>query len=246
MKPYEAVNFIDAHTHILPGIDDGAENGDESRLMLAALAEQGVTTVALTPHYLHYKEPVADFIARRGEALRLLAPMADEAGVSIIPASEVYITEDLLNEPNIRDLCFQSTRLLLTEAPGGCPFTGRDIALYERIALNYGVTPILAHIERYPRLLNSEELLSELMEIGCLTQVNLSSFTEGGGSVRKRLLRLMSGGYVSFIGTDCHRMSFRPPEYKKHMDVVVKKLGAAFMEGVQRNMFELLNLGRRH
>jgi protein-tyrosine phosphatase len=122
----------------------------------------------------------------------------------------------------------------------GCLFSDRDISLFDRTAVNYGVSPVLAHIERYPRLLGSEGLLSELMEIGCYMQVNLSSFTEGGGSTRKRLFRLLADGYISFIGTDCHRMAFRPPEYKRHADLVVKKLGAAFMAELQRNMARLL------
>jgi protein-tyrosine phosphatase len=232
--------FLDAHTHILPGIDDGAEDEAESQKMLARLAGEGVTTMALTPHYFHYKEPLADFLARREAALELIQPMADDAGVSLLVASETYLTEDLLNEPDLSGLCFQSTRLLLTEISMNCLFSDRDISLFDRIAVNYGVTPILAHIERYPRLLNSEGLLSELMEIGCFMQVNLSSFTEGGGSIRKRLLRLMADGYISFIGTDCHRMAFRPPEYKKHMGLIIKKLGADFMARFQQNMARML------
>ena len=217
--------MVDVHTHILPGMDDGAEDIDESGRMLSRLAEQGVRTAALTPHYYHYKEPLDEFLARRLTALELIKPVAQAIGIDIIPASETYLTEDLLNEKDLTDLCYQNTRMLLMEMPFSCAFTARDLTLLERVAGNYGITPVLAHIERYPRLLNSDKLLSDIQEIGCLTQVNLSSFADGKLFVRKRLLRLISDGMAPLMGTDCHRMTFRPPEYERPLRYIVKKLG---------------------
>lgn len=240
MKTDMAYRLVDSHTHILPGMDDGPASADESAQMLARLAEQGVAAAALTPHYFHYYEPLADFLSRRDEALRVIRPLADEAGVRLIPASETYFTEDLLYEPGLDELCYEGTSLLLTETPFNCAFSARDIALYGRLAVNRGVTPVLAHIERYPALLNSEKLLAELREMGCLAQVNISSFAEGGRSVRKRLARLLTGGFITFIGTDCHGMTGRPPEYEGPMALLFKKPGGDFMVEFLNNMARLL------
>ena len=234
------LSSIDIHTHILPGMDDGSKNEDESRQMLARLAEQNVVTAALTPHYYHYKESLIDFLTRRNASLQILKPISDSMGIHILPASETYLTEDLLNESDLKELCFQSTQLLLVEMPLNSIFSARDIMLLERIVSDYSITPVLAHIERYPRLLNSDELISELLEIGCLMQVNLCSMTESNAFIRKKLMHLLSDHLISFVGTDCHRMSFRPPEYTKYIDYISKKLGYGFMFRFMEDMSRML------
>ena len=238
---HDSMKLLDIHTHVLPGMDDGAVDEGESEQMLKRLAEQGITTIALTPHYNHYIEPLAEFIARRNSSLHMIEPFADNLGISFIPASETYLTEDLLNEASLEELCFQSTRLLLIEMPFDTILLIHIIALLERMVSNYGITPVLAHIERYPWLFHFDGVLFELLDIGCLMQVNLSSFTKSNIFTRIRLLRLMTDGLVNFIGTDCHRMSFRPPEYKIHMDYLIKKLGYDFMKRYQKDMARMLS-----
>jgi protein-tyrosine phosphatase len=98
--------MIDIHTHILAGIDDGPSDIDDSRLMLQYLAGQKVSCIGLTPHYYHTEQPLEDFLAGRDSAVNDIKPFADELGILLLPGSETYLTDDLLNERDLKPLCF--------------------------------------------------------------------------------------------------------------------------------------------
>jgi protein-tyrosine phosphatase len=234
--------MIDIHTHILAGIDDGPSDIENSRLMLLRLAEQNVNCIGLTPHYYHTEQSIEDFLAARESAINDIQSIADELGILLLSGSETYLTEDLLNERDIKPLCFSKTRLLLTEMPVGCRFSKKDMFLFERFIGNYGIIPILAHIERYPPLFSSEKLIIDLMEMGCLTQINIYSITDSKRSTQKKLLRFLEKGYIHFIGTDCHHMDYRTPEYKKHMELLINKLGDNFVDQFQISMARWLKV----
>ena len=236
--------MIDVHTHILAGVDDGPTDIEISCLMLRCLAEQNVGYVGLTPHYYHYEQPLEDFLSNRDAAIDLIRPFADELGILLLPGSETYLTDDILNERDIKSLCIKGTRLLVTEMPFSCAFTKKDLFLLERFIGNYGIIPILAHIERYPPLMNSEKLVNSLMEMGCLTQINLSSLSDVKRSTQKKIMRFITKGYVHFIGTDCHHMDYRSPEYSKYIGLLEKKLGSGFVEQFQASMARWLKINR--
>jgi protein-tyrosine phosphatase len=210
--------------------------------MLARLAEQNVNVVIFTPHYYHYNEPINEFLGRRDMAFMDIKPITEELGILSLLACETYLTEDLLNERDLSDLCISGTRLLLTEAPIGSGFTNKDVFLIERLIDNFGVTPVLAHIERYPKLLESRTLLYELQEMGCLTQINLSSLLETSWFIRKKLLRLLADNQIHFVATDCHRMDFRPPDYVKYFEHMKKKLGEEQCVRLQTGMRRRLGI----
>lgn len=228
--------MLDIHTHILAGIDDGPSVIEDSRLMLQCLAEQNVSCIGLTPHYYHVEQSLEDFLVARDSAVNKIQSFADELDILLLPGSETYLTDDLLNERDIKPLCFNKTRLLLTEMPFDSMFSKRELFLLERLIGNYGITPILAHIERYPPLLNSEKLILNLLEMGCLTQINLSSLSNRRHYTQKKLFHFLAEGYIHFIGTDCHNMDYRAPEYTKHIDLLIKKLGSNFVVQFQANM----------
>jgi protein-tyrosine phosphatase len=223
---------MDFHTHILPGIDDGSQDVETSRSMLKSLADQGATLVCLTPHYYHNQETKESFIEKRAAAYAQIEDIGKELELTLVLGSETHLTRDLASERDLSGLCLGQSRLLLLEFPHGCDFKEDTLFQVERIANNSGVTPVLAHIERYPKLIKkNSKPLAELFDIGCYVQCNISSFAS-----TKKLIRLLSDGLVHFIGSDCHNMDFRSPDFQAGIRAIKAKLGEAFWEGFMSGM----------
>ncbi len=231
--------FIDFHTHILPNMDDGAPDSPTSAKMLEQLKQQGVKTVVLTPHFYTDRENLADFLERRAAAFQLLAPIAEQLELEVVPACEMYFTDYIFNYENISALCVNSGKYLLTELPFSCRFSE---AMFDRISRLIGtlnVIPILAHIERYPQLLKDKECLYRLIDMGCLAQINLNSLTDGFLQ-RRTLLGFIREDLVHVVGTDCHNLTTRAPQYQNGIQVIRKKLSGEFVENLMNNSLRII------
>lgn len=231
-KELPQMNYSDMHTHILPGIDDGSENVEMSISMLKSLKEQGVKNIALTPHFYTNQESMADFLAKRQESYNLLKSKAD-TDINFSLGCEVYITKYILNNDDISSLCMGNTNYMLTEFPYSCSFDEKTYDMIEKFLYDYKVKPIMAHIERYPALMNDISIIEELVNMGCLMQINLSSMDSFMTS--RFLLKLIKKDLVHLVGTDCHRTNFRPPVYDKGMNVILKKLGIDYVKKIADN-----------
>ncbi|MDR1541816.1 MAG: hypothetical protein LBU32_28310 [Clostridiales bacterium] len=225
----EMIKILDAHTHILPEIDDGAKNSDISFEMLQSLSNQGVKAICLTPHYYHLEETQDEFLEKRAEAFSKISDFAEPLDLELFLGAEVYFTPDLLNERDISELCIGKSRYLLLEFPYSFGFASKDEFLLERFINNLNVIPILAHIERYSPLVKNEKTLTSYLDMGCLAQINISSI-ESGYFMKKRLLRHLEKGFIQFLGTDCHNLSSRPPECERGLKAITEKLGKEFMD----------------
>jgi protein-tyrosine phosphatase len=235
--------FVDMHTHVLPGMDDGAASIEESARMMARMAEQGVYKICLTPHYFHYEEPLEAFCDRRSQSFQGIAGYAAELDIAFILGSETFLTPDLLNEPDLDSLCIGDTRCLLLETRFDSTFSSKTTRLIECIMSNFNVTPVLAHIDRYPPLLEKKGPLDYLLDMGCLAQINLGSL-KSGFSKRRKLYRCFSEGKVHFIGSDCHNATTRPPDYS-YMAILRKRFGDAFVDEFQERAEALLKTKKR-
>ena len=100
---------------------------------------------------------------------------------------------------------------------------------------DYGAKPILAHIERYQALMEDPYKLEDYIDMGCLTQVNISTFSDAHRSVKKKLFKLLDTGHIHLIGSDCHNLSSRPPEYEDGINEIVKKSGQEAVDALIRN-----------
>lgn len=228
-------NLVETHCHILPGIDDGAPDVETSVKMVRRLKEQGVKAIILTPHYYSDSISYGNFIENRNAAFEKLSAALDDDDPRLIPAAEVYITEYLFNNESLKKLCIGNSGYALIEHSFSCDFSQKT---YERLLnLNYdfGIKPILAHIERYNALMNDEDLLDEYINAGCLTQVNISSFSDAPRGIRKKLIKYLESGRIHFIGSDCHNLSSRAPEYENGINVILKKCGAQALEILEQN-----------
>ena len=223
-------NLVEMHCHILPGIDDGAKHLETSLKMITRLQEQGVKKIVLTPHYYSDTISLDDFLKQREKAYNRLVNALPSGSPELIPAAEVYISDYLFNNKNLDDLKLGNSKYILIEHPFSNNFSEKTYDRLMNLYCDYGARPILAHIERYPALMSDTNKLASYIEMGCLTQVNISSFVNSPRKLKKHLLRLLDEGFVYLVGTDCHNMDSRPPEFEYGLKEIEKKYGRETVE----------------
>ncbi len=233
--------MVDIHTHILPHVDDGARSSEMAVKMLEMEKAEGVTSVVFTPHYYVKRSPES-FLEKRNAAFERIQDKIPE-GLDVHLGAEVHFTG--INVPDFDELCtlaIGDTKYILLEFPftGDWPNVLLD-TLADFIA-ETGYTPIVAHVERYVRVLKKPAIVSRLVEMGCLIQVNAESFYRKDS--KKFVAALLKHGLIHCVGTDAHDLSNRPPEHQK-VKAVVEKLGClAEWEKIQKNMENVIRGGQ--
>lgn len=218
-------NLIETHCHILPAIDDGSPDVEISVKMIDMLKAQGAEAVILTPHFYTDTISLPDFVAKRNVAFNRLKSALDISAPRLIPAAEVYITDYLFNYESLDELCIGASRYMLTEHSFSCDFGQSTYDRLLNLYTEYKVKPLLAHIERYPALMEDEQLLDSYIDMGCLTQVNIRAFKEAPRRARKKLFKYLESGRIHVVGTDCHNLKKRPPEYEAGINEIMSKYG---------------------
>ena len=222
-------SYVDLHTHILPGIDDGPADVERSANMVSLLHKQGVGTIVLTPHFDAASTPMEQFLQRRERAFeRLCERVGGEYPVTLIPACEAYLSDLFFVLEDIKPLCFGG-HYLLVEFPYEVS-ADQAQRWCDELMDRYVVTPVFAHVERYHNLFRSRRHLEMFCDMGCLLQSNLSSLETFG--MRHKLLPLYQKGLISLIGTDCHNLTTRPPDFLPYVDLLEKKCGRAVVEKI--------------
>lgn len=233
-------NLVETHCHILPGIDDGAPDVETSLKMIEKLKEQGAKAIILTPHYYSDSISYKDFLDRRDRAFYELQQALPEDSPALIPAAEVYISDYLFSNNNLDALCIGDSKHALIEHPFSSSFSRSSYERLLNLYYDYGIKPILAHIERYQALMEDTELLDEYIEMGCIAQTNISSFTDTKRSVRKKLIKYLESGRIHLIGSDCHNLTSRPPDYEAGIKEIIKKCGEEAINILTQNANNLI------
>lgn len=222
-KEADQARCIDIHSHILPGVDDGAKNRNETLEMLRIAYEEGITDMVVTPHYQSGR------FFTPAEAIRTkvqqLTNLAQHNGIPIrfYPGTEVYYRSDLEDKLDSGELATMNGSLyLLTE------FSPMEDYSYIRNAFNelrgMGYIPILAHVERYQCMLKDIERVRELRKMGCEIQANAGSITGKFGFQTKRYCKkLLSEQLIDYVGTDAHNAERRAPQMKQCAELLYKK-----------------------
>ncbi len=209
--------MVDMHTHILPGIDDGSRDAAESAAMLAALATQGVSGVAVTPHFNAAHITIADFLERRAAALAEM-PQTD---VRILAGAEIAYYPGISRLPDIGALKIEHTHLLLLEMPYE-HWGEYAIGELRELSRSGEFTLLLAHIERCFRQ-QKLDVWENLLDLGILMQSNSAFFIQR--KTRRMALKLLRRGYIHLLGTDCHNTTTRPPNMGEALKIIAHKLG---------------------
>ncbi len=230
--------MIDLHTHVLPGVDDGAADLAEALDMLAIAQADGIVCVAATPHY---HESIARLSAAEiRQRVQELAAAAAERGlaVELVPGAEVHITPALARE--LDDVAtLNGSRYLLLELPFHYypPFVEQVIfELQVR-----GVVPLLAHCERIAHFQEHPEALAALVERGCLVQLTGGSLLGHFGTRAQSAAELMlRAGLAHVLSSDAHWVTSRPPMLAAARDRAAEIAGfevaQELVEGVPRRI----------
>lgn len=227
--------FTETHCHILPGIDDGAPDIETSLKMVKRLSEQGVKHIIATPHYYSDSISLADFVKKRDEAFERLKAALPPGSPHITAGAEVYISGYLFNNDDISEVSFSKNRYALIEHPFSERFSQKARERLVSLICDYRIKPILAHIERYSALTDNTKTLDSLLDLGCLAQVNINSFADCRRSVKKKLFKYLETGRIHLLGSDCHNLSSRPPEYEAGAAEIIKKCGRSQLERLLEN-----------
>jgi len=232
-------NLIEMHSHIIPGIDDGSKDIEMSLKMIEKLKEQGAQKIVLTPHYYSDTISLDDFLRKRDYAFNALMRALPSGYPELIPAAEVYISQYLFNNESIKELCIGNSGYVLIEHPFIARFDEKDYDRLLNLYCDYKVRPILAHIERYRALMDDKYKLADLIDAGCLTQVNISSFSEAPRRIKKKLFKLLDAGQIMLLGSDCHNLDSRPPEYEEGINAIIKECGEQKIDVLMQNAASL-------
>lgn len=235
--------MTDLHCHILPGIDDGAQNVSESLKLLRREYDDGVRKIALTSHFNSKRTSVEAFLERRKKAYEELQealrqePMAQEfcpMEFTFKLGAEVFFSPELC-DLDARSLCMEDTSYMLIEFPT----THRPHFIRQTFSsLNsQGIYPIIAHVERYPFIMDNPQFLYELVAAGAYAQINAGALLQKGQT--KQLLNLIKWDLVHVISTDTHSLGKRPPKMAEAIELIAHKLGENTAEQIRRNGTDL-------
>lgn len=232
-------NLVEMHSHILPGIDDGSPDIETSLAMIERLQAQGAKKIVLTPHYYSDTISLDDFLKRRDKSFNDLMRALPPGSPTLIPAAEVFISEFLFNNENIDELRIGNSNYVLIEHPFSSSFSEGSYDRLMNLYCDYGVRPVLAHIERYRALMEDVYKLEDYIDMGCLTQVNISSFSDSQKKVKKKLFNLLDTGHIHLIGSDCHNLDNRPPSYSNGVREIIEKSGQEAINVLMHNANQL-------
>lgn len=228
--------MIDIHCHILPGVDDGSTNVEESAKLLEMLKRQGVRAMAATPHFYAVEDTPEAFLQRRSNAFAQLR----QAGIPtdhILPGAEVAYFDEISHCDALTQLQLGNSRLLLVEMPFH-DWNDRMVQQLCNIPAQLGLQPVLAHIERYPGRKQLSKYLDLLLEQGMYLQCNATAFLKGWKS--RRYFRMLQKGQIHFLGSDCHNLTTRPPKMDLAAAAIEKRVGAGMIRELDALATELL------
>lgn len=216
--------MIDIHCHILPAIDDGPADLQETLEMLRIAAGDGITHIVATPHYRHGEPPTVRDIREKIAFVR--EEMAKRSiDMELMGGADIRLTYELMEGIEKNEIpTINNSRYFLLELPYLIP-PHLDSFLFETKVK--GFVPVITHPERNHSLLSSMEKINMLRDVGCLFQLTAMSVTgKGGRQIKRFAAQLLKMGYVDFIATDAHNTEQRPPllskAYRETADVLDK------------------------
>lgn len=197
-------DFVDIHSHILPGIDDGAKNTPESIKLIKGLKALGVKQFMPTPHVMQDFYPNTDETI--GNAYNELLGALDSKTLSEItlnPAAEYMLDDNFQKQLETLELFTLKGNYLLIEMSYFQPPINLEEIIF-KIKMK-GYLPILAHPERYSFYHSNKDYYKKLKQLGCFFQLNLLSLSNHyGDSVEKTANYLIEENLIDFVATDTH------------------------------------------
>lgn len=221
--------LTDFHSHILPEIDDGSTGVEETIAMLRMEAAQGIDCVVATPHFDARSDNPDCFLQRRSAAQeRLRKATEDRCDLpKIFSGAEVHYFSGMSDSHVLKQLTMGEGTCILIEMPPA-PWTEGMYQELVQIWEKQGLTPVIAHIDRYLTPFYAHGMLSRLKEMPVLVQANASFFLKR--STAFFALRLLRQRRIHLIGSDCHNLTDRAPNLGNAVKVIERRLGEGALE----------------
>lgn len=231
------MNFIDIHTHLLPGLDDGSTSLLETLEMARVGYDRGTRAMVATPHaFLPPFEPrpplaVYDRFADTVSRLQRLARSEENAflrEMSFHFGCEYFVSPEFLEALDSRQIfTLNGSRYLLVEFPQFLAFDAVSAAVSR--VLDSGLLPVLAHIERYSLFRGQGSRVEALRRRGCVLQVNASSIVEDAGQDEAEAAwSFAREGLVDVIASDAHDAHDRAPDLGSAWERLAGEIGREF------------------
>ncbi len=225
--------MIDFHSHILPKTDDGSSSVNESIEMLTLTKQQGINYIVSTSHFYASDESPSDFLLRRNSAYQKLNETIEGSSLpKIIPGAEVGFFEGMSDCTDLSKLKISGTPLLMVEMPV-CRWSERMLYELEAIYEKQGIIPLIAHIDRYIKLLHDKKLADKVKGLPVLIQANASFFTDKKTS--RTAFSLLSKEKIHLLGSDCHNITTRRPNLGDAYKAISDKLGNDAINKIRSN-----------
>lgn len=222
---YVDMGYIDIHTHIIPGIDDGSKSNKESVEMLRQAYAAGITTLIATPHFSKgFCDYDTEDVRRYCKALEKYAREKVCAEFRVYPGQEIFYNEKSLGMLQSGDvIALADTNYILLEFAPDVTYIVMFQALREIAMTAY--FPVLAHVERY-RCLREAGRMEELRQLGVMMQMNYAHIGGKWHDATTRWCRqMLKEGLIDLLGTDMHnstdrglRMEHALAWMEKHLD----------------------------
>jgi len=231
--------MIDFHSHFLPGIDDGSDCVETSLAMLHESYRQGVRLMFATPHFYADEDDPESFLLRRSHAYRELREAIAERQDTEIP--EILLGAEILFFPGMSvaeelvELGMERTPFLLIEPPM-MPWSNSMLDEIELTGENLRRIPVIAHVDRYMRMLRDSTLIDRLKGRRMLVQVNASFFLYDS----QRALDYLRQNRIQFIGSDCHNMEQRAPNMGPAEEIIRLDGASEALQAINKRVYSLL------
>lgn len=220
----QSEGLFDLHSHILPGLDDGAKDLEETKKLIDMAYEQGIRHIIATPHYIKGENYYTK------EQLLKSFEQVQKMAETIHPDLKLYLGHEIFYSISvIEDLkageiqTLNGSRYVLVEFSNYISYREMQQAMRNIILARYN--PIIAHMERYECLFRQRERVRELRKMGVYFQMNVGSIIGGFFDSRVRECRkLILEGDIQLLGTDMHSSKHRPPRMAEAMEWINKKV----------------------
>ncbi|MCM3116052.1 tyrosine protein phosphatase [Neobacillus sp. MER 74] len=227
--------MIDLHSHILPGLDDGAKNLSESVNMAKKAVEQGIHTIVATPHHLNnrYENPKQTIIDRVRELNKAL--LEEKIDLYVLPGQETRIHGEMVEGYEIGEILpIDNTQYVLVEFSSGHVPRYTEKLFYD--LQTKGLIPVIVHPERNQEIIERPEVLYQLVKKGALSQVTASSICgDFGKKIKSFSMKLIDANLTHFIASDAHNTSNRTFKMREAFDIVQGKYGIDMVYLFQEN-----------
>ncbi len=234
--------MIDLHCHILPGLDDGASNMEDSLEMVEKAVSQGITHIVCTPHHNNgrYENPKDQVMA----SVSLLQSEINKRklNLTVLEGQEVRITGELMDEIANDRILFtdlDDTYLLIEFPTMDIPAYTEQIFWQLRAA---GKIPVIVHPERNAKFREDPNLLIPFLEMGCLAQLTAPSIVGTfGKNIQKTAKEMVKHNLVQMVASDAHGVNKRTFYMKEAYELIAKEFGSQKVQLMKQVAKDLVN-----